>query len=324
MKARAPWILPLCLLVSCGASAEDAELRAAAVQLLEKANAVSTPAGRIDLEERVTFRAFAPLEPPGEGEYSRVVVPNGERLESSYGSARQVEIHNRGRIFVHNTGGPRPGPAEYAKKFVPIILIRFDHEDTIREIVPDSVRGRAALCIKFDTAFGSTIHHNEACVDKQMGALLRFRDDREVSEYSDFFQIRDVWWPARIDVFRNGLQILEMHHTASLIEGPVNADVLAAPPGSVSEHYCSQYRRPFVQNLAQPAAGRGSENTDILLHAMIGLDGKILNPVVVQSDRPDLNQEALQTVSRWTFLPALCDGEPTGAEADIIVHFIGR
>ena len=66
---------------------------------------------------------------------------------------------------------------------------------------------------------------------------------------------------------------------------------------------------PLCQSVAQPRSGSlSAETSDVLLHGTIGKDGGVHSIVVDRSDRPELNQEAIQTVSRQVFTPAGCDG----------------
>jgi TonB family protein len=145
-----------------------------------------------------------------------------------------------------------------------------------------------------------------------------------VAENSDFFSFAGALWPARIDVFRNGIEVLEIHQSLAPIQGAIDPNVFAPPPGAHVRTRCGQYRRAFGQSMPQPPIGRGSQNTDVVLHGIIDRDGKIVAPVIVQSDRPDLNPEALQLISTWTFQPAMCDGHPNTAEANFVLHFQGR
>ena len=63
---------------------------------------------------------------------------------------------------------------------------------------------------------------------------------------------------------------------------------------------------------------------DVVVHAMIGVDGHAHNAVIESSDRPDLNQEALKIVQNWVFTPSLCNGKPNEQEGNLVVHFQGR
>jgi outer membrane biosynthesis protein TonB len=45
---------------------------------------------------------------------------------------------------------------------------------------------------------------------------------------------------------------------------------------------------------------------------------------IFSSSRPDLNDEALRIVSKWTFQPMMCNDVDVTQEADFVVHFQGR
>jgi len=57
---------------------------------------------------------------------------------------------------------------------------------------------------------------------------------------------------------------------------------------------------------------------------MIYPDGKIHDAVVQSSERPDLNEEAIEVIHQWIFTPALCDGQPAISEASFTLRFQGR
>jgi TonB family protein len=56
----------------------------------------------------------------------------------------------------------------------------------------------------------------------------------------------------------------------------------------------------------------------------VGFEGKLHEMVVQDSDRPELNAEALSVAQQWTFTPAMCNGKPDVHEAEITLHFQGR
>ncbi len=60
---------------------------------------------------------------------------------------------------------------------------------------------------------------------------------------------------------------------------------------------------------------------DVLLHAIIGTDGHILELRAV-SGNPMLVQPALDAVRQWRYQPTLLDGEPVEVETTITVNFI--
>ena len=101
-------------------------------------------------------------------------------------------------------------------------------------------------------------------------------------------------------------------------------DVLAAPLNAQVHTFCRQFRRAFGLSMPQPKPGNGGMNTDVVVRGVIGLEGRVVDAVVEQSDRPDLNPEAVSLVKQWVFTPAMCDGHPNANEADFVLHFRGR
>ena len=63
---------------------------------------------------------------------------------------------------------------------------------------------------------------------------------------------------------------------------------------------------------------------DIIVTGMIRESGKTEALKIQSSTRPDLNAEALSTVSRWTFQPMMCNGTLATQGTDFVVHFQGR
>jgi TonB family protein len=69
----------------------------------------------------------------------------------------------------------------------------------------------------------------------------------------------------------------------------------------------------------------GTETIDAVLTGMIRETGRTeALKVQVSSGRPELDAEAMRTVSNWTFQPGLCDGHVVTLGADFVVHFQGR
>jgi len=70
--------------------------------------------------------------------------------------------------------------------------------------------------------------------------------------------------------------------------------------------------------------GTGGAIPNVVVHALIGADGLVREAASEDSDRPDLNQEALKIARGWTFTPAMCNGKPNPQQANLVVRFQGR
>jgi Gram-negative bacterial TonB protein C-terminal len=305
--------------------AQDIRLHQTAVQLLEKANAASTMVVRPNFEQTVTFQSLDSAD-RGLGEFRRTSAgPEGHRDETRFGDFHLINIWTADQLIVKGEGRQTPGIVKRMMQSLPIRLVQFDQQDVIRSIDDANVGGRAATCIDFDTVFGTTSQANQICVDKQLGVLLRFREGLDTDENSEFTGFAGAYLPGRIDIYHNGGQILEIHQTFANIEGAVDPAVFQPPMGADIRSKCKQSRRAFGQSMPQPPQGNGGTQViDVRLRGFIGKDGKVSHPYVLQSDRPDLNEEAVKIVSTWTFTPNLCDGKPNFEQAEFVLHFQGR
>jgi hypothetical protein len=307
-------------------SAEDVQLRQRAVELLEHASVVGTTPTRPPYEEVVSIHAFAtPENAEGEGQVKMIwAAPGQRRIETDYGAFHLLNIWYQDQLIVNGRrGADTPPVVRRAMKFLPVHTVRFDHEDTIRAIDDAVIKGRPAHCIEFDTSYGAKVDNNEICVDRELGAMVRFRFGVETEEYSDFFSFAGATMPHRVEIFRNGAQTFEIHQTlAAIPEVPVS--LFAPPPDSEIRTRCAQVRPAFGVSMPQPSEGSGRDAIDIVVQGMVGPDGKVYSTAIMTSDRPDLDSEALKTAAKWTYTPALCDGTPNWERMDLLIHFQGR
>jgi TonB family protein len=316
-----------CLLV-CASFAEDAQLRARAFQMAERAQEVSVPkvaSAPIVNETSLTFRALGADGAMHEGSYSRVFAgPTGTRLEYTSSDFHLVTIELPDRVaFI---GPSRVLPPEFREmlKLLPIQLWHLDREDVIREIKKTNHKGVDAQCVQFDTIRGPDTFNNEFCFDASSGAQIYVRSANMELENSEFFDFSGAKLPGHIVVSRNGTEIMDVRLTRRILTGELSPDMFTAPANAQVGMRCKTFRRAFGQSMPQPPAGNGASVTEILVHAVIGFDGKVQDAAVENSERPDLNEEALKTARSWTFTPATCNGQPNTQESNLVIRFQGR
>ena len=319
-------VLVLGVLV-CASFAEDAQLRARAFQMVERAQEVSAPRASAPIvnETSLTFRALGPDGAMHEGSYSRVFAgPTGTRLEYTSPDFHLVRIELPDRVAY--IGPSRMLPPEFREmlKLLPIQTWHLDQEDVVREIKKTNHKGVAADCVEFDTIRGPDTFNNEFCFDAGSGAQIYVHSANMELENSEFFDFAGAKLPAHIVQSRNGTPIMDVRLTRRIIADELSPDMFTPPVAASIGMLCKTYRRAFGQSMPQPAAGNGASVTEILVHAVIGRDGKVQDAVVEDSERPDLNDEALKTARSWTFTPAICDGHPNTQESNLVIRFQGR
>ena len=76
--------------------------------------------------------------------------------------------------------------------------------------------------------------------------------------------------------------------------------------------------QPIYPESAKAAGAQGT----VLLHAVVGMDGKPLQLQVLNSQiNPDIARAAVEAVSRWRYQPTLLNGEPVEIDTTITVSF---
>jgi hypothetical protein len=312
------WFCPSALI------AEDVKLREEAVRLMERANQASLPGAVPNYEQTVTFSVHYPDGTSKAGTYSRVAKgAAGYREEVSFGDFHAIAVRLGDRSSA--TVGWSPEYRELREQ-LPVHLGRFDHEDVIRSIEETSVQGRAAKCVSFGTHFGDTMQQNQVCVDAETGVMLRWQVGDETIENSDYFKVGSLWEPAHIRRSLRGALRMEIEQRISVIEGAVDPNLFTPPTSHWNKLFqCRTSRRAIGISTPQPAPGnQGTETVDIVVWGMIRQYGNTEALKIFSSSRPDLNDEALRIVSKWTFQPMMCNDVDVTQEADFVVHFQGR
>jgi protein TonB len=78
------------------------------------------------------------------------------------------------------------------------------------------------------------------------------------------------------------------------------------------------YPKPSLATLARGAAG------DVILHAVIDEHGKIVELTLLQGLGPAIDDEVIQTVNQWTYIPATKDGVPVPSVEELHFHYERR
>jgi hypothetical protein len=314
------FLLVLLLACSIHLRAQDMPLRVKAVELLERANAVSRPARVLpNHKQQATFRAYGLDGSLREGKFEGIYSGDRERYETVFGNYHSISLHFPDRILQNEYQPPPPETLEL-EGLTPLVIGRFDKSDTIHSIVPATLFGRHAKCIRFETVNGRTHQSNEICVDEELGTLIRWNVGEDLVESTDYSVFEGILLPAHIRHYINGKLRMEIEQRFSVIEEPIDWAALT-PPNPVTFGGCKHYRRPIVQSAPQPASAGAGPWYDVYVHGAIGEDGHVHEAAVLPAGRPDLEQQAIQIVSGWVFSPAMCDGKPLGVSTNLVVHF---
>jgi hypothetical protein len=212
------------------------------------------------------------------------------------------------------------------RRELPVKLGSFDKEDVILSVEEANLLGRGAKCINFQSRFGNAAQSNQICVDAERGALLRWQVGDELIENTEYFQFAALLEPGRIRRYVQGQLQMEIEQKITNVPDPLETEAFAPPTG----HWdmtsdCGNMRPPVALSTPMPPPGHaGTGIVDVVVHGVIGADGKLRRLQIKSSPRPDLHEEALKTVGEWTNAPLQCNDGPAFTMGDFVAHFQDR
>jgi TonB family protein len=80
---------------------------------------------------------------------------------------------------------------------------------------------------------------------------------------------------------------------------------------------CGDVRPPEALVTPDPLLLLVEENPRVRVSFIVGADGRVHSPFILDSGGPHEDQVVLHAVRRWRYRPALCNGVPTDSEARV-------
>ena len=105
-------------------------------------------------------------------------------------------------------------------------------------------------------------------------------------------------------------------HERSIWTSPSRETEFAAI-GHTSRNACRANEPPEALATPSPLLDSSVANAKVKVSFIIGTDGRVHSPFILQSAGQTGDQVVLETVRSWRYRPATCNGVPTEAEARI-------
>jgi hypothetical protein len=324
------WLfIPACLAQTTtlrpdAAPAEDPQLRAEAVRLMERAVMLTTPVWPAN-EEFVDFRVLHAA--PGEASEGAMKIgvrtPVNKRWEFTYGTYKFIRVRDGYETATYASDSAEPASLVSVRKLLPAFRGVFEPADLIRSIANATADGRPARCIEFDTLKGDQQQTGQVCVDAQTGFLVTARIGDETIHQSAYFRFNNASLPGHIERWVGNEKLLDIDMNV-VVRTDYPPEYFAYPPDAIISHSCQEFHRAFADNTPQPEPKtRSNDAITVRLHGRVGKDGKPDALKVLDTARPDLAEEALRVVSKWTYHPAMCVYQPATQAMDFEVTFKG-
>jgi len=97
---------------------------------------------------------------------------------------------------------------------------------------------------------------------------------------------------------------------------PSRASEFSNVPHVSARTHCEEIQPPQALATPDPLLPFGTD-ARVKVSFIVGADGRVLSPLILESAGPMRDRSVLQTVRGWRYRPATCDGMPTEAEGRI-------
>jgi TonB family protein len=88
-------------------------------------------------------------------------------------------------------------------------------------------------------------------------------------------------------------------------------------PHSTVQPRCEEIRPPQALTTPDPLLTSGHSGAKVKVSFIVGTDGRVHSPLILESAGPTGDRRVLQTVRSWRYRPATCNGVPTETEGKI-------
>jgi TonB family protein len=88
-------------------------------------------------------------------------------------------------------------------------------------------------------------------------------------------------------------------------------------PHSSARPACEEIRPPQPLTTPDPRFAASSQGRNVKVSFIIGTDGRVHSPLILESAGLARDRRVLETVRMWRYRPATCNGVPTETEGKI-------
>jgi TonB family protein len=80
---------------------------------------------------------------------------------------------------------------------------------------------------------------------------------------------------------------------------------------------CEEVRSPQGLTTPTPVFIPGKEINRVKVSFIVGIDGRVRSPLILESAGPKTDRNVLRTIRSWRYRPATCNGIPTETEGKV-------
>lgn len=106
-------------------------------------------------------------------------------------------------------------------------------------------------------------------------------------------------------------------HEHEIWTSAVHGSKFSPVPRTTARTSCEATRAPEALATPNPLLDNPDSDAKVTVSFIIGADGRVHSPLVLESAGPSEDRTVLDTVRSWRYRPATCNGVPTEAEAKV-------
>jgi TonB family protein len=98
---------------------------------------------------------------------------------------------------------------------------------------------------------------------------------------------------------------------------PSHNSEFADVPHTTARSRCERTHPPEALTTPNPILNPGDPSVKVRVSFIVGADGRVHSPLILESAGTSDDQAILETVRSWRYRPAMCNGVPTETEGKI-------
>jgi TonB family protein len=106
-------------------------------------------------------------------------------------------------------------------------------------------------------------------------------------------------------------------HERQLRRAPVHNSEFSDVPHTSARSRCEKTHPPEALTTPNPVLGGSDASIRVKVSFIVGADGRVHSPFILESAGTAEDHAILETVRSWRYRPAMCNGVPTETEGKI-------
>lgn len=143
-------------------------------------------------------------------------------------------------------------------------------------------------------------------------------------EFSDYVDFAGHRYPRSLQLIESGGRVVKVS-VKKLSGAPFDDALLAKPQGAIARRQCDNWKPPRAIKTPDPpyppAASHNGTIGDSIVSMTVLADGSATDFQLIGNATRAMDQSTLDTLKKWTFMPAMCGSEPVVSDVEVIVSF---